>query len=58
MGFWSGDLWCWNLIRGEEVLGMEASEESAELQVLLHGICPIVNSTDSFIWPFDKSKRL
>lgn len=56
MGSWSGDIWSWKLIRGEEVLVMKAYKELVELQELLHGICPIVNSADLIIWPFDKSK--
>lgn len=35
---------------------MEATKELAELQVLLTGIGPDDNKTDSFIWPYDISK--
>lgn len=38
MGVWCGDAWSWKIIRGEEVLGLEATREYEELNVVLQGI--------------------
>ncbi|XP_058741662.1 uncharacterized protein LOC131614050 [Vicia villosa] len=56
MGYWRGESWCWNVIKAEEVLGLEATAELEELQDLLMDNTLNFNCEDVIIWPFDASK--
>lgn len=35
IGYWCGEVWCWTVIRAEEILILEATIELQDLKVLL-----------------------
>ncbi|XP_058756806.1 uncharacterized protein LOC131630029 [Vicia villosa] len=54
-GFWKDATWEWKLIKGEKVLGREASLEIRELLHCLGGIFPKVGIKDRHVWPYESS---
>ncbi|XP_058723527.1 uncharacterized protein LOC131595241 [Vicia villosa] len=57
MGNWSGAVWEWNIRSASEVLGLEATREHEELEILMHDIRLVENVNDQVVWPYDKYKK-
>ncbi|XP_058783282.1 uncharacterized protein LOC131657957 [Vicia villosa] len=56
MGNWNNNVWSWNIIQSEEVLGLEATGEYSDLVQVLLGIQPRQNIIDLVVWPFENSR--